>query len=106
MARHFGGESISLEELYANFRRGWEAGCDKGPDEVVAMKAWADYAEKALERARQLNSRGNLALSTVLEREAQLEIARSNHHNREAGLEKCRAVLFPSLDQIMAVDER
>jgi len=106
MARHFGGEPMTVEDLYASFRRGWEAGCDKGPDEVVAMKAWADYAEKSLERARQLNSRGNLAMSKVLEHEAQLEIARSNYRNREAGLEKCRAVLFPSLDQIMAVGER
>lgn len=106
MARHFGGDPMTVEDLYASFRRGWEAGCDKGPDEVVAMKAWADYAEKALERARQLNSRGSLPLSTVLEREAELEIAWSNYRNREAGLEKCRKLLFPSLEDVMAIGER
>jgi hypothetical protein len=104
-ARHFGGEGVSVQTLYVTFLRGWEAGCDKGPDEVVAMKAWADYAAKSLERARQLNERGSLPLSEVLEREAQLEIARSNYVNREAGLEKCRTVLFPSIDEILAVGE-
>jgi hypothetical protein len=36
MAGHFAGGTVSVEEIYATFRRGWEAGCDKGPDEVVA----------------------------------------------------------------------
>ena len=103
MAEHFAGAEVSLETLYATFRRGWEAGCDKGPDEVVAMKAWVDYAAKSLERARQLNAEGNAPDSVVLERETQLEIARSNHANRQAGIEKCRTVLFPSLDQIVAL---
>ena len=103
MARFFGGESVTAEELYGTLRRGWDAGCDKGPDEVVAMQAWAAYAEKALERARQLNARGSLPFSTVLAREADLGIAQSNFRNREAGLEKCRTVLFPSLDEILAV---
>lgn len=105
MARHFGGVPVSVEGLYTTFRRGWEAGCEKGPHEVIAMKAWADYAEKALERARQLNSRGNLPLSEVLEKEADLKIARSNYKNREAGLDRCRTTLFPSLEQIMAIGE-
>ena len=103
MAEHFAGAEVSLETLHATFRRGWEAGCDKGPDEVVAMKAWVDYAAKSLERARQLNAEGNAPDSVVLERQAQLEIARSNHANRRAGLEKCRTVLFPTLQQIMAI---
>jgi hypothetical protein len=103
MAEHFAGAEVSLETLYATFRRGWEAGCDKGPDEVVAMKAWVDYAAKSLQRARQLNAEGNAPDSLVLEREAQLAIARSNHANRQAGLEKCRTVLFPGLDQIVAI---
>ena len=105
MAQHFAGVPIPVETLYATFRRGWDAGCDKGPDEVVAMKAWADYARKSLERARQLHDRGTSPLSTVLEREAQLEIAQSNHRNREASLERCRTVLFPSLEEIMAIGE-
>jgi hypothetical protein len=47
--------------------------------------------------------RGNAPDSVVLEREAQLEIARSNHANRRAGLEKCRTVLSPTFQQIMAI---
>jgi len=105
MAQHFAGVPISVETLYATFRRGWEAGCEKGPDEVVAMKAWADYAAKSLERARLLNERGSLPLTAVLEHEAQLRIAETNYRNREAGLEKCRTVLFPSLEQIMTIGE-
>ncbi|NBB70731.1 MAG: hypothetical protein GVY33_10490 [Alphaproteobacteria bacterium] len=60
-------------------------------------------AAKSLERARQLNAEGNAPDSVVLEREARLAIARSNHADRQAGLEKCRTVLFPGLDQIMAI---
>lgn len=103
MAQHFAGVPISLETLYATFRRGWEAGCDKGPDEVAAMKAWADYSAKSLERAQRLNERGGVPLTTVLEREAQLKIAEANYRNREAGLDKCRTVLFPTLEQIREI---
>lgn len=105
MAQHFAGVPVSVEMLYATFRRGWEAGCEKGPDEVVAMKAWADYAAKSLERARRLNERGSLPFTEVREHEAQLKIAETNYRNREAGLEKCRTVLFPSLEQIMTIVE-
>lgn len=103
MARHFAGVPVSVETLYGTFRRGWDASCDKGPDEVAAMKAWADYAAKSLERARRLNERGSLSSSEVLTREAQLKIAESNFRNREAGLDKCRTALFPSLEQIKAI---
>lgn len=102
MARHFAGEPVTVEELYAVFRRGWDAGCDKGPDEVAAHQAWAAFAEKSLERARQLNQRGGLSDSEVLEREAQLAIARTNYQNRLAGIDRCRAVLFPSLEDVLA----
>ena len=105
MARHFAGVPIPVGTLYEAFRTGWEAGCDKGPDEVVAMQAWAAYAEKSLERARQLHERGSLPLTTLLEREAQLRIARSNAENRQARLDRCRTALFPSLEEIMAVRE-
>jgi hypothetical protein len=103
MAKHFGGDDVPVEKLYATFRRGWEAGCDKGPDEVEAMKAWAAFSEKALERARQLNSQGDESLTSVLQKEANLKIARSNYENRLAGLDKCRKTLFPSLKEILAV---
>lgn len=103
MARHFGGLNIPLSDLYATFRRGWEAGCDKGPDEVEAMKAWADYAKKAVERSRQLNKQGIESASSLLEKEAQVKVALSNYENRRAGLERCRSQLFPSLDDILAV---
>ena len=102
MAEHFAGGKVTVEDLYAVFRRGWDAGCDKGPDEVVAHQAWAAFAEKSLERARQLNERGGVPDSEVLEREAQLAIARSNYENRLGGLDRCKAVLFPSLEQVMA----
>ena len=102
-AQHFGKGDVSAETLYETFLRGWEAGCDKGPDEVAAMAAWADFSVKSLERARQLNARNVLPYSTVLERQAQLKIAQSNFENRRAGLERCRQVLFPSLDDIRAV---
>ncbi len=102
-ARHFGRGDISTERLYEAFRRGWEAGCDKGPDEVAAMAAWADFAAKSLERARQLNARNVEPYATVLEREAQFKIARSNYENRLAGLDRCREVLFPSLEDILAI---
>ncbi len=103
MAKHFGGVEIPVEALYATFRRGWEAGCDKGPDEVAAMKAWADYATKALERSRQLQKQGNESRASLLEKEAQLKIARSNYEHRRAGLDRCRNVLFPSLEEISAI---
>lgn len=105
IARSAAGEPIPVEALYAAYRASWEAGCDKGPDEVVAMQAWAAYAEKSLERARQLHSRGSLPLSTVLEREAQLRIARANAESREARLDRCRAVLWPSLKDILSIGE-
>lgn len=101
ISEHYAGATVTVEELYAIFRRGWEAGCAKGPDEVAAYQAWTAYAEKSLERARQLNRRGNLSESEVLEREAQLAIATSNYQNRLAGLDRCRTVLFPSLEDIL-----
>jgi hypothetical protein len=105
MARHFGGTPVPVETLYGAFRRGWDAGCDKGPDEVVAMQAWAAYAEKSLERTRQLNARGSLSLNALLDREAQLRIARSNFENRQARLDRCRTALFPTLEEIMAIEK-
>ncbi|MCU0953445.1 MAG: hypothetical protein MUC37_02270 [Hyphomicrobium sp.] len=86
MAQHFGGLDIPVEKLYATFRRGWAA-----------------FSEKALERARQLNSQGDEPLASVFQKEANLKIAQSNYENRLAGLDKCRKTLFPSLEEIMAV---
>lgn len=103
--RHFAGESVAVDDLYAAYRESWEAGCDKGPDEVAAMAAWVAYAEKSLERARELHGRGTLPLRTLLEREAQAKIAHANHDARAARLDRCRAVLFPSLEDITAVGD-
>lgn len=103
MAKHFAGIEVSVEALYATFRRGWDAGCDKGPDEVEAMKAWADFQTKLLERSRELNSQGNEPLSALYEKETQIAIARSNYQNRSGSLDRCRAVLFPSLEDILAI---
>lgn len=104
MARHFGGgQSLSAETLYATFRRGWDAGCDKGPDEVAAMKARMDFLAKSLDRARQLYAQQNESYASVLEKETQLRIATADHDHRAASLDKCRAVLFPSLADILAI---
>jgi hypothetical protein len=102
LSQHFSGKGVSVEDMYATFRRGWDAGCDKAPDEVTANRAWAAFAEKSLERARQLNERGSMPDSEVRVREAQLAIAETNYRNRLAGIEQCRAKLFPSLADVMA----
>jgi len=104
LARHFGGgQPATAEMLYATFRRGWDAGCDKGPDEVAAMKARMDFLAKSLERARQLHAQQNESYASVLEKETQLKIATADYGNRAAGIEKCRIVLFPSLSDILAI---
>ena len=104
LASHFGGgKLVSAETLYATFRRGWDAGCDKGPDEVAAMKARMDFLAKSLDRARQLLARQNESYTSVLEKETQLKIATADHDHRAAGLDKCRNVLFPSMADILAV---
>lgn len=105
MAEHFAGVPIPRDELYAVFHRGWDAGCEKGPDEVAAMKAWVDYSKKSLQRARELNGQGSESLTSVLEKEAQLKIAESNYENRNSRLDRCREVLFPSLDDIKAIEK-
>lgn len=106
MVEHFAGVEIARDELYAVFSRGWDAGCAKGPDEVAAMKAWVDYSEKSLQRARELNRQGSESLTSVLEKEAQLKVAQSNYENRKSRLDRCRRVLFPSLDQIKAIENQ
>ena len=104
LASHFGGgKLVSAETLYATFRRGWDAGCDKGPDEVAAMKARMDFLAKSLDRPRQLLARQNESYTSVLEKETQLKIATADHDHRAAGLDKCRNVLFPSMADILAV---
>lgn len=105
MARHFGGVDVPAGTLYAMFRRAWDAGCDKGPDEVEAMKAWADFSKVAAERARQLHRRGSESLASLLEKEAQRAIAQANYEQRDSRLDRCRAVLFPDLKDILAVGQ-
>ncbi|NOD65897.1 MULTISPECIES: hypothetical protein [unclassified Ruegeria] len=97
---HFAGKSVPLDDLYSAYLEGWNAGCDKGPAEVRANEAWMAYAEKALQRARELNSRGNLSDATLLQREVDLRIARSNYENRASRLDRCRQVFFPSLEEV------
>lgn len=103
MAKHFGGLKIPVESLYTQFRSGWDAGCEKGPDEAEAMKAWADYAKRSVERARQLNKTGSETLTSLLEKEAQSKIAQANYEQRNSRLDRCRAVLFPSLADVLAI---
>ncbi|MCU0720622.1 MAG: hypothetical protein MUC83_13015 [Pirellula sp.] len=103
MAKHFAGVEVPRDELYEVFRKGWEAGCDKGPDEVDAMKAWVDFCEKSLQRSRALNQQGSESLTSVLEKEAQLKIAEANYRSRKSRLDMCREILFPSLGDIKSI---
>ncbi len=103
MAKHFGGVEVPTQTLYAMFRRAWDAGCEKGPDEVEAMKAWADFSKASAERARQLHRRGSESLASLLEKEMQQKIAQSNYEQRRSRLDRCKAVLFPDLKDIQAV---
>lgn len=103
MAKHFGGVDVPTDTLYAMFRRAWDAGCAKGPDEVEAMKAWAEFSRKSVERARQLHRRGIESMASLLEKEMQLKVAQANFEQRENRLDRCRAVLFPDLGDILAV---
>ncbi len=103
MAKHFGGVDVPTDALYAKFRRAWDAGCDKGPDEVAAMKAWAEFSTKSLERARQLNRKGSESMASLLEKEVRQKVAQANYASRESRLDRCRAVLFPDLKDIVEV---
>jgi len=91
--------NLPLEQLQS----GWDAGCAKGPDEVAAYAAWVAFVTRSLDRARQLNARGSLPEAEVLDRLAQLAIAEANHRNRLASLDRCDQVLFPSLQDVLAV---
>jgi hypothetical protein len=105
MAKHFGGVDVPNATLYGMFQRAWEAGCAKGPDEVEAMKAWAEFSKKSAERARQLHRRGSESLASLLEKEMQQKIAQANYEQRETRLDRCQAVLFPDLKDILAVGQ-
>ncbi|MFN3671002.1 MAG: hypothetical protein ACK4VM_03730 [Bosea sp. (in: a-proteobacteria)] len=104
MAKHFGGVDVPADALYASFRRAWDAGCDKGPDEVEAMRAWAAFATKSAERTRQLNRLGRESRTSLLEKQTQQKIAQANYEQRASRLDRCRAVLFPDLKDILALD--
>lgn len=104
MAKHFSGVEVPRDEVYEVFRMGWEAGCDKGPDEVDAMKAWVDFSEKSLQLSRVLHQQGNESLKSVLEKEAQLKIAETNYQSRKSRLDMCRKILFPSLEDIKSIE--
>jgi hypothetical protein len=105
MAKHFGGEPVPTDRLYAMFRRAWDAGCAKGPDEVEAMRAWAEFSWKSVERARQLHRSGSESLASLLEKEMQQKVAQGNYEQRATRLDRCKAVLFPDLKDILAVDQ-
>ncbi len=103
MAKHFAGVDVPTATLYAKFRRAWDAGCDKGPDEVAAMKAWAEFAAKSVERARQLNRRGAESTASLLEKEVRQKIAEANYTQRKSRLSLCKKVLFPSFEDILKI---
>ncbi|MEQ9695838.1 hypothetical protein [Shimia sp. SDUM112013] len=58
--------------------------------------------KKTLERVQALNARGSALLAKVLEREAELRIARANYENRAMRLDRRREVFFPSLEDVAA----
>ncbi|MBX9758272.1 MAG: hypothetical protein K2Y29_05805 [Beijerinckiaceae bacterium] len=103
MAKHFAGVDVAADALYAKFRRAWDAGCDKGPDEVAAMKAWAEFSAKSIERARQFNRRGVESTASLLEKEVRQKVAEANYSQRESRLARCREVLFPAFDEILKI---
>lgn len=103
LAKHFGGVPTTTVSLYATFRKGWDAGCEKGPDEVAAAKARLEFLKKLVERSQQLYRKRIETRSSVLEKEAQLEIARSEYDNRASSLDVCRNLLFPSLEEVEAI---
>lgn len=103
MAKHFAGVDVATDALYGKFRRAWDAGCEKGPDEVAAMKAWAEFSAKSLERARQLHRRGAESTASLLEKEVRQKIAEANYTQRENRLDRCRAVLFPDLPEVLKI---
>jgi len=103
LAKHYGGNPTSIENLYAIFKRGWDAGCEKGPVEVSAAKARFDFMEKVVVRAQELHARKNEALTSLLEKQAQLEVARAEYKNRSASVDRCRTLLYPSLGDVQAI---
>lgn len=104
LARHIGGgKPLATEELYATFRKGWDAGCEKGPDEAAAAKAKYDFLVKVVARAQELNRQRNESLSSLLDKQTQMEVARAEYDNRAAALDQCRKLLFPSLEDIQAI---
>ncbi len=103
LAHHFGGSPATTSDIYATFRAGWEAGCAKGPDEAVAAKARFEFMQKVVERARQLNEKHLEPLSSLLEKQTELDIAGSEYRNRAESVERCRTLLFPTLEEIDAI---
>lgn len=103
LAKHFGGVPLTTEALYTTFRKGWDAGCEKGPDEVAAAKARLDFLEKVVARSEQLHRQRNESLSSLLEKQTQLGIAKSEYQNRAGSLDMCRKLLFPSLEDVLAI---
>lgn len=104
LAKHVGGgESLTTERLYATFRRGWDAGCEKGPDEAEAAKARFDFLAKAVARSEELYKKRNESLAYLLEKQTQMEVARSDYQNRANSLNLCRNLLFPSLQDVLAI---
>jgi hypothetical protein len=103
LARHFGGSPVTTEAIYSTFSKGWNAGCEKGPDELAAAKARFDFLEKVVARADQLHRQRNEPLSSLLEKQVQFEVARSEYQNRANSLDRCRELLFPSLEDVLSI---
>jgi phospholipase/carboxylesterase len=71
------------------------------------MRAWYDIHPPALDGTRREDEAGlrrsQALVQQLLDREAQRAIAESNLRHRSASLDRCDTVLFPSLQDVLAL---
>jgi hypothetical protein len=103
VAKHYGGNPTTTESLYAIFRRGWDSGCQRLPLEVTAAKALVDLIEKTVVRARETHAQKIESLNSMMQREADLGVAKADYEYRAASLDRCRTLLLPSLEDLLAI---
>ena len=103
IAGYFSGAQTSTVDLYAEFRRAWEAACEQAPDELAAIKAKRDYLERSVERSRDLFMQKTESYEVLIEKEAILQSTRADYSNRLGRLDQCRSTHYPSLEQILKV---
>lgn len=103
VARHYGGNPTTTESLYAIFRQSWDAGCQRLSLEVSVAKALVDLIEKTIVRARDTNMQKIESLNSMMQREADLGVAKADYEYRVASLDRCRTLMPPSLEDLQAI---